>query len=82
MQDAFSQPHLGAFFAPQKPGFAGVRNCRNAAIPSGVLPEAKFHAWIQAVDPNVEFATVPLQFLPQISAPQGVNIIPMIDTLP
>jgi hypothetical protein len=51
--------HLGAFFAAscrKKPGFAGLSNCRFAAITSGVLPEAKLHtgykpciqAWKQA----------------------------------
>jgi hypothetical protein len=62
---------------------------------SGVLPEAKLHTgykpWTQAWSlrfaqtPEAKlqssFATVPLQSLVRIPAPQGMDIIPMIDNL-
>jgi hypothetical protein len=58
MEAAANHEHLGAFLAAsrKKPGFAGLSNCRFAAITSGVLPVAKLRtgykpciqAWKQA----------------------------------
>jgi hypothetical protein len=76
IQDVFQNFIWAHFLLRKKPGFPGVPVVNPLrGFTSGVLPEAKLHTgykpWIQA----------PIQSLAQIPAPQGVDIIPMIDSL-
>jgi hypothetical protein len=57
MQDAFSKPHLGAFFAPQKTGLSGGSGRKSAMrIYFWSFAEGKTPHWTQALEPSMEFA--------------------------
>jgi hypothetical protein len=74
MQKTFSQPHLGAFFAPQKTGLSGSSGRKSASrIYFWSFAVGKTPHWIQAwslrfaqtpeAKPQRGFATAPLQSL-------------------
>jgi hypothetical protein len=92
MQETCSRLHLGAFFAPQKTGLCGGSGRKSATrIYFWSFAYGKTPHWIQAwslrgaqtpeAKPQCGFATAPLQSLAQIPAPQGVDIITLINNL-
>jgi hypothetical protein len=74
--------NLGAFFAPQKPGFAGLNHCRFAAMISRVLLRKTLHR-IQAVYPYVRLSKIvnahpQFNFLPRDGLHRRVVVPPAL----